>query len=113
MRFACGLPVEDAAAFASRSTGGPSRVSDHATDGAVQVAAHGVESVGSRRVPHGLQSKQEILMRCHVSLQSRCLRNGLDLCSEYHVGRLPLDVWPHISDRDRVGAIRQLKAKEF
>ena len=57
------------------------------------------------------ESEQEVLMRCHVSLLSHCLPDGQDLRSEYYVRRVPLDVWPHVNKRDRVGVVRQLKAR--
>ena len=111
MRSACGLPAEEAAPPAPDSSAGPSHVPRHAPVCAVRVAAHGVESVESRRIPHGLQSEQEVLLRCHVSLLSHCLHDGHDLCSEYFVSRLPLEVWPLVNKRDRVGVLRQLKAR--
>ena len=68
-----------------------------------------VESVGSRRVPFVLQSAQDNLLRCHISLLTHCLNDGLDLCSEYHVTRLPQAVWSEVLSKDRVGVLRQLK----
>ena len=40
-----------------------------------------------------------------------CLERGWDFCSEYHVSTLHQDVWPRVPARDRVGTLRQLKAR--
>ena len=40
-----------------------------------------------------------------------CLERGWDLCSECHVSRLHKDVWRRVPARDRVGTLRQLKAR--
>ena len=68
-----------------------------------------MESVRSRRVPFVVQSEQDKILRYHVSLLTHCLKNGLDFGSEYQVGRLPLDVWPRVKAKDRLGVLQQLK----
>ena len=68
-----------------------------------------VELVGSRRVPFVVQSEQDNMLRCHVSLLTHCLNDGLDLCSEHQVRRPPLDVWPRVKANDRLGVLQQLK----
>ena len=75
----------------------------------IGAAGQKVEFVGSRRVPFVVQTEQDRMLRYHVSSLTHCLNDGLDLCSEYQVGRLPLDVWPRVKATDRLGVLQQLK----
>ena len=95
-----------------RSTGGP----EHApgTPGLdIGAADEEVESVGSRRVPLVVQSEQDKMLRYHVSLLTHCLNDGLDLGKGYQVSRLPLDVWPRVKAKDRLGVLQQFKTWGF
>ena len=64
-------------------------------------------AVAARQVPGWLLGDEEGLVRCHVSLVKR----GWDFCSEFSVSRLHQDVWPRVPAGDRVGALRQPKAR--
>ena len=90
MRSACGLRVEHRGTDAPVTSYGPARARDGAQAIVLGVEDEEVESVGSRRVPFVLHSAQ--VLRCHISLLTHCLNDGLDLCSEHHLTRFPL-VW--------------------
>ena len=109
MRSACRLPVEHRGTEAPAPTVGPARAPGDAVANVLGVEVEEVESVGSRRVPSVLQSAQDNLLRCHMSLLTHCLNDGLDLCSKYQVTRLPQAVWSGVLSKDRVGVLRQLK----
>ena len=68
-----------------------------------------VEVVGSRRVPFVVQSEQDKMLWYHGSLLTHGLDDGLDLCLEYQVSRVPLDVWPRVKAKDQPGVLQQLK----
>ena len=70
-----------------------------------------VVTVAARQVPGWLLGDEEGLVRCHVSLVKHCLGEAGTSGSEYHVSRLHQDVWPRVPARDRVGTLRQLKAR--
>ena len=101
MRAACGLPAEDVALHPDGAGHGV----------APRPGAGVVETVAARQVPGWLLGDEEGLVRCHVSLVKHCLERGWDFCSEHHVSRLHQDVWPRVPARDRVGTLRQLKAR--
>ena len=61
-----------------------------------------VESLGARRIPFVFQSEQDNMLRYHVSLLSHCLNVGL-----------PLDVWPTVRAKDRLGVFKQLRTLGF
>ena len=72
-----------------------------------------MESVGSRRVTFVVQSEQDKILRYHVSLLTHCLNDGPDLCSGYQIRPLPLDVWPRVKAKARLGVLQQLKTWRF
>ena len=105
MRSACGLRVEHRGTDAPVTSYGPARARDDALANVPGVEDEEVESVRSRRVPFVLHCAQ--VLRCHISLLTHCLNDGLDLCSEYHLTGLPLAVWSEGLSKDRVGALGQ------
>ena len=100
-RAACGLPAEY---VALHPDGAGHRIAPRPSAGVV-------ETVAARQVPGWLLGDEEGLVPCHVSLVKHCLERIWGLCSEYHVSTLNQDVWPRVPARDRVGTLRQLKAR--
>ena len=109
MRLACGLQQEPVAPV---STGGAaaSVLGDTSAFGAGAVDLE-VESLGSRPLP--FSGEEDKMLRHHVALLKNCLNEGVDICSEYQVSRLPLDVWPRVKAKDRVSILQHLKTMGF
>ena len=101
MRASCGLLAKDVALHPAGANHGV----------APRPGAGMVETVAARQIPGWLLGDEERLVRCHVSLVKHCLERGWDFCSEYHVSRLHQDVWQRVPATDRVGTLRQLKAR--
>ena len=99
MRAACGLNAEERGpppgGRQSRVATRPGRGGDRGGEAGTWLAA------GRRRAA------------CPVPCVSRAAllgERGWDFRSEHHVSRLHQDVWPRVPAKDRVGALRQLKA---
>ena len=97
-RAACGLPAEDVVLHpdGARHGGAPRPGAGRGGEAGTWLAA------GRRR--------GACLLPC-VSLVKCCLERGWDFCSEHHVSRLHQEVWRRVPARNRVGTLRQLKAR--
>ena len=111
MRLACGLQQEPVAPVSTG--GGAASVPGDASGFGAGAADLEVESLGARRLPFSVQSEEDKMLRLHVALLKHCLNEGVDLCSEYQVSRLPLDVWPRVKAKDRVSILQHLKTMGF